>query len=120
MWCSGGGNRSKTRLIGTSNATTAMAMAIMLSPSARVEAFASFREIVSRPPKISRVRLRSFTTEPALRVQQDDDKEINLVNESRSIQSRSDSRPFFERIGSPRYIAAPMVEHSEAVSLPLR
>lgn len=33
-------------------------------------------------------------------------------------ESEADPYSLFRRLGSPKYIAAPMVEHSEAVSLP--
>lgn len=104
-----------------------MAVAAMLSSAARVEAF----ETVGRSSSVIRPPFRggcgtffssTYSTLSSSRCSlEETDFARDSISSSRSNNSAArmgdddrNPRAFFERIGSPRYIAAPMVEHSEA------
>lgn len=100
-----------------------MAFAAMLSAARRVEAFeVTTGTLGTRVLNVRRMGLSSraaaaSAAEPTLRPsQQGVDAKSTAANETRRANDDSNPRGFFERMGCPRYIAAPMVEHSEAVS----
>lgn len=94
-----------------------MIFVAIMSSSARVEAFKAAG--VARSSHITRARLSACaaaaTAEPISRAQEED----SSADQAKRALKGEDSRSFFERLGSPKYIAAPMVEHSEAVSCDL-
>lgn len=94
-----------------------MIFVAIVSSSARVEAFKAAG--VARSSHITRARLSACAaTATAERRAQEEDSSGG--DQARRALKGEDSRSFFERLGSPKYIAAPMVEHSEAVSCDLR
>lgn len=106
------------------HSTVVMAIAATLSSAARVEAFgataAAGRAHCARPLLSAGVsaaaaaeRLNRVPHGSDTRIREGRSSGINSVSNE---CSSSSPRAFFERIGSPRYIAAPMVEQSEAVS----
>lgn len=94
-------------------------MIAFLSPTARVEAFAVFASsgIASRTLRDSTAERQSADAEVVRRRPRDDKDTKNMMENIQGAQCEQQARSFFERVGSPRYIAAPMVEHSEAVSV---
>lgn len=98
-----------------------MVFAAILPAAIRVEAFrATTGTLGIRVLNVRREGLSSrpaaAAAEPTLRPQQQGvDTKPTAVSETRRAKDEANPRGFFERLGCPRYIAAPMVEHSEAV-----
>lgn len=90
----------------------AMALAVVLVSVAKGRAFQAHglpgrtRLLSSRPAALSAERV--------IRPQQDAADAAPVGARPDAEGRAADSLSFFERIGSPRYIAAPMVEQSEA------
>lgn len=115
MWSALRERRGTAERAVKSKAATAMVVVALMSSSARVEAFKAAGAATSAHMARARLSACAAAAEPTSRPQQAE------ANSSHGDQARrspngEDSRGFFERLGSPRYIAAPMVEHSEAVS----
>lgn len=111
MWSAIRERRSIADRAVKSRAAAAVVVVAMMSSSARVEAFKAAG--AARSSHIARARLSpcaaAAMAEPVNKDSSGGDKAKRALN-------GEDSRSFFERLGSPKYIAAPMVEHSEAVS----
>lgn len=85
---------------------TAVMVTVMLSSAARVDAFgAAPRVMMRRGQWRSRLSQCAVVADPVRRAEE----------APNAAGSDAGPRGFFEGMGSPRYIAAPMVEHSEAV-----
>lgn len=88
-----------------------MIVVAMMSSSARIEAFKAAGP--ARSALTARTRL---SARAAAAMAEPISKDSSGGDQAKRALNGEDSRSFFERLGSPKYIAAPMVEHSEAVS----
>lgn len=120
MWSAIRERRGTAERAVKSRAATAMVVVAMMSVSARVEAFKAAG--VARSAHITRARLSSCAAvaEPISTTDRPQGEDSSRGDQAKRALNGEDSRSFFERLGSPRYIAAPMVEHSEAVSYGLQ
>lgn len=96
-------------------------MMILLSSIAKVGGF-QVRGVVARSHVgngSAKRAARSLSSRPALAdpvltLRQQDDRSPSPEQKPAQERSEADSTGFFDRMGRPRYIAAPMVEQSEA------
>lgn len=93
--------------------TKVMVSVTMLLFAARVEAFGVAGVAGVRVSHSARQLSSCAAAAPAVLRPEDGP----AFSEATRALREQDSRGFFERMGKPRYIAAPMVEHSEAVSV---
>lgn len=115
MWSAVRERRGTAERAVKSRAAIAMVVVAMMSSSARFEAFKAAG--VASSAHVTRGRFSACAAtamaEPISRPQEEGS---SGGDQAKRAISGEDSRSLFERLGSPRYIAAPMVEHSEAVS----
>lgn len=113
--------RTRMQQLGRPRASAAIVIGAMLSPVVQVGAFCAIGGVgrISRTLRGSRVAIQSCVVERDVQVSISIQEKSRMTSGAERIRDESTSRSFFENIGSPRYIAAPMVEHSEAVSMQL-
>lgn len=96
-----------------------MTVAAMLSSKASFEAFKTSGVLMRKSPYRSRRSLTSSNAaavvEQVVRPPEGESRSLPASG-VRESYGTDDSYAFFNRMGRPKYIAAPMVEHSEAVS----